>query len=446
MTISNFRKTCFLLILSISILAGCKKGNNPVPYSAYKGKLSLISGNSQSGIYGQDLADSIIIKITPPKGKSVTKYAVKFSMVQGNGLIENYSGDYPAYNLIDPQKGLGKIQWRLGCDNPSQKVKVYLYVDSLLNLGTGNAVAPDDSLTIVASGTKPTGWGRSCGCGLPSYNLKMATFDKKTLYMANNGLYSSTDGGINWYKVPGAPYGSTVVDVQFNSKGWMYILTANNGVYYTQDQKSWIAINNGILDMRTPTMFLVTDDLLMVSFYFDGPYLTKDNGGFWQKLLVGYSSQRFYLAKQHPNGDLYLFNDWTNLLTSRDTGKTWQLIPTSWQAVNYAAYDLEIAPEGTVYIGSDNATIANFLPQTNQWAYQSYYQYNASTQAVNNIQFYNNKVYFLVNTSPNAGIYNGTVNSYTKINTGFAGRISYYFIKPDGTFLLGSDEGFYYHN
>jgi len=264
--------------------------------------------------------------------------------------------------------------------------------------------------------------------------------------MANNGLYSSTDGGINWYKVPGVPNWQTVMDVQFNSKGWMYILTANNGVYYTQNQKNWTAIDNGLLDMRSPTMFLVTDNLLMVSFYFDGPYLTTNGGGFWQKLLVGYGSQRFYLAKQHPNGDLYLFNDWTNLLMSRDTGKTWQLIPTSGQTVNYAAYDLEIAPDGTIYVGSDGATIANFSPETNQWAYQSFYQYNASTQAVNNIQFYNNKVYFLVNTSPNSGIYNGTANNYTKINTGFNGTISYYFIKPDGTFLLGSNDGFYYHN
>jgi photosystem II stability/assembly factor-like uncharacterized protein len=447
MTLNNKTPKSYLLILlTLGILASCKKSSTPRPSSTVKGKLLLVSGNAQAGTYGQDLQDSIIVKITPPAGKAVSKYTIRFAMTQGNGLIENVNMDYTNPYLVNPD-GSAKFKWRLGCDNPSQKITVYLYADSLINYNTSTAnAAADDSLIISASGNKPNGWGRSCGCGIPNYNMKIATFDKKTLYMANNGLYSSTDGGVNWYKVKSAPNWSSIQDVQFNSKGWMYILTGNNGVYYTQDEQNWTAINIGILDLRTPTMFLVTDDLLMESSYFDGPYLSTNNGGFWQKLLVGYGSQRYYLAKQHPNGDLYLFNDWTNLLRSRDTGKTWQEIPTTGHTVNYAAYDLEIAPDGTVYIGSDAATISHFYLQTNQWTYQSYYQYNASTQAVNNIQFYNNNVYFLVNTSPNAGIYDGANDTYTKINTGFNNTISYYYIKPDGSFILGNYDGFYYRN
>ncbi|OCX52275.1 hypothetical protein BEL04_12420 [Mucilaginibacter sp. PPCGB 2223] len=423
---------------------GCKKDNNPGNSSASKGTLALKSGNSQSGVYGRDLTDSIIVKVTPAAGLALNKYVIKFNMAQGNGQIENILSQF--YNGTIGPDGLVRIKWRLGCDNPSQKLVIYLYNSSLINLNTGVATAgPDDSVTVSATGTKPTGWARACGCGTPTYNAKIATFDKKTLYMANNGLYSSADGGINWYKVTNAPNWSSITDVQFNSKGWMYILT-NTGVYYTQDQQNWIAINNGILYPGSPTMFMVTDNVLMVSFYSDGPYLSTNNGGFWQKLLVGYGSQRYYLAKQAPNGSIYLFNDWTNFLTSANNGQTWQLISTTGQTVNYAAYDLQIAPDSSIYIGSDNATIANFSPARNQWTYKSYYQYNASTQAVNNIQFYNNKVYFLVNTSPNAGVYNGTVNNYTKINTGFTATISYYFVKPDGTFILGSGDGFYYHN
>lgn len=436
----------FLLTVLICVLiAGCKKDGNPVKNDGPKAKLTLTYGNGQSGIYGQDLHDSLVIKIVPPAGLKASQYTIKFNMVQGNGLIESANSNNFLINPPDIN-GLVQIKWRLGCNNPNQKVTLYLYADSTFNYNTGLPTGlPDDSLTISASGTKPSGWGRACGCGAPTYNSKITSFDKKTLYMANNGLYSSTDGGINWYKVTGMPYWATIMDVQFNSQGWMYVLTANNGIYYTKDKVTWQAINNGLLDTRTPTSFLVTDDALFVSFYFDGPYITTNNGGFWQLVLVGFGSQRFYLITHKSGGYIYLFNDWGNLIVSKDVGKTWQEIPLPSQYVNYQAYDLEIGPDGNLYIGSDQATIAIVSPTTGQGSYRSFYQYNASDQPANNIQFFNNNIYFLLNDNPQPGIYNIN-NNWGKVDLGFTQAINSYYIRQEGTFLLFSTDGFYYNN
>jgi len=433
-----------LLVLMVGLLlAGCKKDGNKPGTTGPKGKLILLHGDGQSGTYGQDLHDSLVVQVVPPAGKATKQYLIFFNMLQGNGIVEGLTpGGY--FNRTPDANGLLQIKWQLGCNNPSQKLAIYLYADSLVNYNGVPQGPPDDSLVVNATGSKPNGWGRACGCGAPSYTAKIATFDKNTLYMANNGLFSSTDGGINWYKVTGVPNWQTIIDVQFNSKGWMYVLTANNGIYYSKDAKTWTAINNGILDMRTPTAFTVAGDLMFVSFYFDGPYMTNNNGGFWQKFLVGFGSQRFYLIRKHPNGSIYMFNDWTNLLISKDTAKTWQEIPLSGQMVNYAAYDMEMGPDGNIYIGSDAATLATISPLTNQGTFKSFYQYNASTQATNNINFYNGDVYFLLNSNPQPGIYR--TSTWSKIDFGFNQTITSYFIRQDGTFLLFGYGGLYYKN
>jgi hypothetical protein len=421
-----------------------KEGAKPGASATPKAKLTLLHGNDQSGTYGEDLHDSLVVQVLPPVGKMQTKYTVSFNMLQGNGLVEGLTPE--SYVTTKPDaKGNVLVKWRLGCNNSSQKLTIYLYADSLINFGGLPKGPPDDSLVVNASGSKPVGWGRACGCGrAPAYTAKIATYDNHTLYMANNGLFSSTDGGINWYKVDGVPNWQTIMDVQFNSKGWIYVLTSNNGIYYSQNAKNWTAINNGILDMRTPTAFTVTDDLLFVSFYFDGPYLTSDNGGFWQKVLVGFDSQRVYFIRHRPPGPIYLFNDWNNLLTSADGGTTWQTIPLSYKLVNNSVSDLEVGPDGTLYIGSDDATVATFSPRTRQGTYKSYYQYNGFNQPANNINFYNGDIYFSLVSNAQPGIYN--LKTSTRIDLGFSHTISSYYIRQDGTFLLFSNYGLYYKN
>lgn len=438
-------KAILLLFIALVLFAGCQKDNKnettPDPIVVEpKAKISLTTGDKQSGTYGDYLPTDLSFKISVPQGKKIEQYYVQFAMIQGNGIIDNGGG----YTMNLFPDGTLKVKWQLGCNAAMQKIKAYVYANN--NLASGKAPIPEDSVEVQASGTKPTGWGKSCGCGVPDmFNAQVITHDQKTLYMAARELYSSTDGGMNWDKVSGVPKWSEVVGAQFNSKGWMYVLTKYDGVFLSKDLKSWQAINNGILDKRDPTGFMVKDDVLMVSFYFDGPYLTRDNGGFWQKLIVSGNSQRFMLFNQHSNGDLYLFDDWGTFFRSKDMGKTWQSLKLDYGYYLSQPSGFGIGPDGDLYIGSDDATIAKVSPATLKGTAKRYYEWNASSQSVTNIRFFNNDVFYLVRSTPKPGIYSVN-NNWDRLNLNFQKTIVSYFIKPDGSFLLLSNDGLYYRN
>jgi hypothetical protein len=273
----------------------------------------------------------------------------------------------------------------------------------------------------------------------------VTTFNNKTLYLVNRKLYASTDGGVNWDMVKGIPKSSEVVAAQFNSKGWMYVLTEADGILYSKDLKTWQAINNGIIDKRSPTGFMVKDDVMMVSFYFDGPYITTDNGGFWQKSLVSTNSQRFELFNKHADGSLYLFDDWGTLFRSKDTGKTWQSLQLDYGYYLYKPSGFAIGPDGNLYIGSDDAIIAQVSPLTLKGTAKRHYEWNGSSQLVANISFFLGDVFYLVRGSTKPGIYS-LKNNWGRQELGFSKDIYSYYIKSDGKFLLINQDGVYYKN
>lgn len=437
-----FNSIIFLLFL---FNLSCNKLEITPSESKFYGKIEVISGNNQSGIFGENLKDIIIIKAS--SNNLQRRYLIKFEMVQGNGEV--ILNSYTANSVMLDSIGIFKFNWRLGCNDNIQKVKFLLYVDSAKSYYENYDYykIPSDSITITANGIKPTGWGRACGCeNFDVFRTKIISFDKSTLYLINRGLYKSIDGGINWNKVKGIPNWEDIVDGQFNSSGWLYILTRNNGICFSKDLNQWEYINNGILDHRDPTTFLVEDSALFVSFYFDGPYKTTNNGKFWKKLLVGNGGgERYYFITRHPNGNLYLFDEWTNFWVSKDYGNLWQSIKLDYKYIPYEVYDLKIDKNGLIYIGSGDATISIISSTTYKGEARSYYQWNAFSQSIFNIQLLNDNVYYLVSGNPKPGIYT-KINNWNFLDIGFSKKIFYFYIKSDNTFILLSNDGLYYYN
>jgi len=438
------RLQTILVVLMIVLIFSCEKDHIKPSNSAAFGKLEIVYGDNQTGYFGEYLSDSIVIKASSINNHR--RYLIKWEMVQGNGKIErgyyNYGNDY----YVD-STGLLEIKWRLGCDFNVQNVKLILYIDSTKNeYGYLNYhTTPSDTLIISANGIKPTGWARSCGCdNLDPFSSKIITYDNTTLYLVNRGLYSSIDDGLNWYKVEGIPHWENIVDAQFNSFGWLYALTRDDGICYTKDLKNWEFINNGILDHRDPTTFFVDDSTLFVSFYFDGPYKTSNNGKFWRKMLVGNNGDRYYHINRHPNGDLYIFDKWDNFWHSTNNGDNWNKIDLDYKYTNYEVKDFIIDKNGTLYIGAGDATISIISSNTYTGPMHSFYEMNHSSQYVDDIQIINDIVYFTVNGNPTPGIYSS--QNWQRLELGFNGSINNYFLKKDGTFLLISSEGLYYHN
>jgi hypothetical protein len=424
-------------------ITSCKKDKDIAGGGAGTGKIELMKGDNQSGVYGELLKDTFQIKITSPYPKN--HFKVTYTLLQGNGMVEELGNNLISSFYLD-SAGTIKFRWRMGCDYAQQKIKLYVYSDTLY-FGPFFNAAPADSLIITANAVKPTGWCRSCGYGnLDIYLSKIVTADNNTLYLLNRDLFSSTDGGLNWYKVNGAPHFDfdEIIDAQFNSKKEMFLLTRKHGVYYSRDLQQWTAINNGLLDLREPTGFLVEDTAAFVSFYNDGPYRTTNNGGFWKKLIVDVYSQHYYHFQRHPNGKLMMFEDSDNLMVSDNNGDNWSDAPLPDRFQSHNVYDFKIDANGVLYIGTGDANISEVDGTTYQGTLHSYYQWNASSQHVNNITLTGNDVYYLVNYTPSPGIYRKS-NNWGLVNTGFNDQINYYFLKSNSAFLIGS-KGWLYYN
>lgn len=434
-------KKLFFVACVVLLVAACKKDNDFDPRKPGTGKLTLLKGSGQSGIFGEQLSDTIRLQFSSTNRED--HFRITWAYIQGNGMIEHPAGQLWPYYYRDTS-GTVDLLWRLGCDNTQQMIRFYIYTDNPRNSLLTFSDPPTDSITVSAGAVKPSGWCRSCGYGFAhDYLSKIVSPDNINLYLVNSGLFKSTDGGLNWYPVNGIPYSNEIVDAQFNSSNWLYVLTRLHGIYYTKDMLSWTAINTGILDMRDPTGFLVEDSALWVSFNFDGPYRSTNNGDFWRKLVIGGYSQKQTHFKRLPNGKMLLVDDGDDVKISENNGDNWSLLDIHSMYRTYQIYDLAVDAQGLLYIGSGDASISEYDINTATGTRHSYYEWNASHQLVNNITVTPTDVYYLVNYNPVPGIYRKS-NNWGKVETGFNDRIDYYFLKGDGKFVLRSKNWLYY--
>jgi hypothetical protein len=430
-----------LIVCMLLFIAGCKKdGYDPEKYKPGIAKLTLVKGNNQSGQFGELLSDTIKLSFTSNKPDDHFKISVAY--IQGNGIVESY-GDYPFLGYYKDTAGTIILRWRMGCDNQQQKVRFYIHTDNPRNQLRFDG-APTDSITVSASAVKPSGWIRACGYGQANrFENKIITPDNSTLYLVNSGLFKSTDGGLNWYKVNGIPYSDEIVYAQFNSNDWLYVLTSKHGIFYTKDMLQWTAINNGILDMRYPTAFLVEDTALWANFDFDGTYRTTNNGEFWRKLVIFHSTGRVRFLRRHPSGTIVLVNDWNEMKASNNNGDTWDATSFTTNFPYHQIHDMAFSPQGVIYVGGGDATISEYDPATGNGSVHRYYEWNASSQHIDNITITPTDVYYLVNHTPSPGIYRKS-NNWGKVDIGFNERINYYYLKNNGNFVIGSDKWLFY--
>lgn len=437
----------FLYLFTSLIILSCgKEQTDPAPLPEKNNRLKIISGNNQEGTFSEKLPNKIILNVIPEQGKKATDYVIDYAMVEGNGNLLDASL-FPGFPTVPNESGEFSINWILGCDRTSQTVRLQLYYAVDYYSGRTSAAFILESIEVKATGKKSTAtWAKACGLDIPqAHTAKIISPNGTTLYLADRKLYTSTDGGVSWAVVKGTPSWTELSGAAFNSKGWMYVFTRKQGVFVSKDMKNWEAINNGLIDYRDPTSYYVSDDLLMVSYYFDGPYISTDNGAFWKKLLVSNHSQRFHYFQRHHNGDLYLFDDWGDFFKSSDLGKTWQEQVLGYTYFISPVHDFAIGKDGYLYIGSNDATIAKLSAQTLQGTSRRYYEWNGYSQNVSQIQFYNNEVYYLVRSTPKAGVYSIN-NNWGPVNLNFTKTVYAYFIKPNGEFMLLSDDGLYYKN
>lgn len=145
----------------------------------------------------------------------------------------------PAWVLTDDM-GLAYTKWTIGCNSNYNELRAYVS-DSISN--------KIDSVTFTSNSSLPKGWGKSCGIGYTEMYDSHIREHNGILYLNSyEMIYTSNNGGISWEKYDHMPQISTfsyIYDIQFNSKGWMYVATEMDGIFYTEDYQTWHQIGAG---------------------------------------------------------------------------------------------------------------------------------------------------------------------------------------------------------
>lgn len=453
-TVQKLKSFTMVLTLYLLVVTACKKEDKQPeltwPDDDRVSAIELISGDGQSGIFGEQLKDSIVMKVAGREGMN-RYYWLKYRFLEGNGKVNAVSSN--PFDYVDISRpdndGYVKLKWELGCNKEEQQLVVLLYSDTIYNNPDYLPIRPaDDSVIVSAKGSKPQGWGKACGCEINDFYSSEIFSHNGKLYLVspntrNGGLYVSEDGGINWMPLQAFPFNSEIVSARFGENNRLYVLTRDAGIYYSDNLSNWSSLNNGLLGLSYPSAFLVEPNFMYVSYDYNGLFRTADKGSFWKKLLVEneYATPYRFISR-HTNNNLYLFDKWDMFYVSKNNGDSWERIFIDYQYRRSKIEDFKVGPDGKLYIGSGDATLAIISPDNYEGITKSYYTPNSSSQHINHIQFFNNQVYFLVNGSNNDGIYNSV--GWSKVDLTFKDRIYNYHIKEDGDFLLMTDRGVYY--
>ena len=158
-------------------------------------------------------------------------------------------------------------------------------------------------------------------------------------------IYRSTDNGISWMKInqgfsdPNTPIRTLAID----SSGSLYAGTVIYGVFRSTDNgNNWIQVNNG-LDVKDILSIEINtnDDIYAVTS--NGVFLSTDNGERWNRTNWGFNTESLTMA---PNNNIYVDAD-SGVYRSTDNGISWEQI--SKDSINFQFGRMRINTDGYIF-------------------------------------------------------------------------------------------------
>jgi hypothetical protein len=331
-----------ILFLYLLVSISCNKLQDlqepDQPLGPHKIKIEISGGNNQSDTIGNELKDSIIIKLS--RADTLLKnYAITF--------FESSCFSSISKMRWTSEQGISKFAWRLNNIKGTQRLKVTLY-DSVLKV--------HDSVFVIAEGKAPDSAWLPGDCLPPAQVNTFAQLSSGRilcgLHMDIKPFFSDNDGQ-SWQQISSFPGNYSAKKIAVSSNNEIYIATQNNGIFYSNDNgDSWQPRSTGITDARSLVDFsILRSGKLMASTYFGGLYISEDKGHSWTSLSVSpFNNDRYSNFNESKSGNLYILSDVYRLWKSSDNGKTWNIeknVPYSY------VQSIFIDDNDDMYIGSN---------------------------------------------------------------------------------------------
>ena len=145
---------------------------------------------------------------------------------------------------------------------PTQGSGKYYGIRALASNDTMTFASPDAN-GIYYSANRGLSWSKGAGITVDTVTCFLA-YDSCWFAGSNKGVYTSTDGGMNWIKLPDLNISGTVTSLLF-SHGHLIVGTTDAGVMlYMQNFQLWYMLTANLPDLNILSM-VEQDDKLIVS-------------------------------------------------------------------------------------------------------------------------------------------------------------------------------------
>ncbi|OGU75357.1 MAG: hypothetical protein A2V93_09835 [Ignavibacteria bacterium RBG_16_34_14] len=175
---------------------------------------------------------------------------------------------------------------------------------------------------------------------------------KKDNYLfsgAPNGIFRSTDDGVNWSLIyPASNIACLLENDNRIFAGVSY--SSSSPVFYSDDNGIiWNPIDTSLSSYYTFGMTKFNDKIFACTE--SAIYSSTNNGGDWQKHIVTGGSG-YYMSIAHNDSNLFVSDAYRQVFKSSDEGNSWALVYTSPNTINTLTAD-----SVNVYLGTWNAGI-----------------------------------------------------------------------------------------
>ncbi|MFA6234987.1 MAG: hypothetical protein WC824_12515, partial [Bacteroidota bacterium] len=143
-----------------------------------------------------------------------------------------------------------------------------------------------------------------------------------TVYVGTgNGLYRSTDDGLNWQDITTNLPIRDIGDIAVLNDGTVLAATWGSGIFRSTNKgQSWTESNTGITQPRIYCLLVSFPGIIYAGSYGDGVFRSTDQGLSWTTMpLSGY----IYDMGESPSGDIFAIKSDNGVYRSPDNGLSW---------------------------------------------------------------------------------------------------------------------------